>query len=52
MAFWAVVTLVYLLPRFLPGDPLQSLDDPGSGTCILDAHTRVRVAASMIFMSP
>lgn len=45
VTLWAVVTLVFLLPRLLPGDPLQSLDDPGSGTFVYDAQTRERVAA-------
>lgn len=45
VTLWAVVTLVFLLPRLLPGDPLQNLDDPGSGTFVYDAHTRARVGA-------
>lgn len=45
VTLWAVVTLVFLLPRLLPGDPLQTLDDPGSGTFVYDAQTRDRVSA-------
>ena len=45
VTLWAVVTLVFLLPRLLPGDPLQGLDDPGSGTFVYDAQTRARVGA-------
>ncbi|OGO54022.1 MAG: hypothetical protein A2V85_12315 [Chloroflexi bacterium RBG_16_72_14] len=42
---WAVVTLVFLLPRLMPGDPLSALDDPDSGTFIYDDHARAKVAA-------
>lgn len=45
VTLWAVVTLVFLLPRLLPGDPLQGLDDPDSGAFVYDAQTRARVAA-------
>ncbi len=45
ITLWAVVTLVFLLPRAIPGDPLQSLDDPDSGAFLEDAQTRERVAA-------
>jgi peptide/nickel transport system permease protein len=41
---WAVVTVVFLLPRALPGDPLQALDDPTSGTFINDPLARAKVA--------
>jgi peptide/nickel transport system permease protein len=42
---WAVVTLVFLLPRLMPGDPLQGLDNPDSGTFVYDPQTRAMVAA-------
>lgn len=42
---WAVITLVFLLPRLLPGDPLSQLDDPGSGSFVYDEAARDRVAA-------
>ncbi len=45
VTLWAVVTLVFLLPRLLPGDPLQSLDDPASGTFVSDEQARERLAA-------
>lgn len=45
ITMWAVVTLVFMLPRMLPGDPLRSLDDPSSGTFIDDAQTRAKVLA-------
>jgi ABC-type dipeptide/oligopeptide/nickel transport systems, permease components len=42
---WAVATFVFLLPRLMPGDPLQSLDNPDSGTFVYDPQTRAKVAA-------
>jgi peptide/nickel transport system permease protein len=45
VTLWAVVTLVFLLPRLLPGDPLRQLDDPGSGSFVYDEAARERVAA-------
>lgn len=42
---WAVVTLVFFLPRLLPGDPLRQLDDPDSGVFVHDENIRERVAA-------
>lgn len=45
ITLWAVVTLVFVLPRAIPGDPLQSLDDPDSGAFVEDTQTRERVAA-------
>jgi peptide/nickel transport system permease protein len=42
---WAVVTVVFVLPRALPGDPLQALEDPASGTFINDPLARAKVAA-------
>jgi peptide/nickel transport system permease protein len=45
LTMWAVVTLVFLLPRLMPGDPLQGLDNPDSGTFVYDPQTRAKVAA-------
>lgn len=45
VTLWMVVTVVFLLPRMLPGDPLQNLDDPDGGSFIYDAEARARVAA-------
>ena len=45
VTLWAVVTLVFFLPRLLPGDPLRQLDDPDSGSFVYDAAARDRVAA-------
>jgi peptide/nickel transport system permease protein len=44
LTLWAVVTLVFVLPRLLPGDPLRQLDDPGSGSFVYDAAVRDRLA--------
>lgn len=45
VTLWALVTLVFLLPRLLPGDPLRQLDDPDSGSFVYDDSVRDRVAA-------
>jgi peptide/nickel transport system permease protein len=45
ITLWAVVTLVFLLPRLLPGDPLGSLEDPASGQFVYDPHIRAQLAA-------
>ncbi|HVE47812.1 MAG TPA: ABC transporter permease [Acidimicrobiales bacterium] len=45
LTLWALVTLVFFLPRFMPGDPLRQLDDPDSGTFLHDPAERDRVAA-------
>ena len=45
VTLWAVVTLVFLLPRLLPGDPLRQLDDPDSTSFVYDASSREKVAA-------
>ncbi|MCA1553702.1 MAG: ABC transporter permease, partial [Chloroflexi bacterium] len=41
---WVVLTLNFLLPRLLPGDPLLSLVDPSDAT-LYDAQTRQQLAA-------
>jgi peptide/nickel transport system permease protein len=45
LTMWAVVTLVFLLPRMMPGDPLSALNDPDSDTYVYDEQSRARVAA-------
>lgn len=45
LTLWAVVTLVFFLPRLLPGDPLRQLDDPDSSSFVYDDVVRDRVAA-------
>lgn len=41
----ALVTVIFLLPRAMPGDPLAVLIDPDSGTTFMDEETRWRVEA-------
>lgn len=45
VTLWAVVTVVFVLPRMIPGDPLQALDQPDSGAYVYDAAVRAKVAA-------
>ncbi|MDQ6726213.1 MAG: ABC transporter permease [Actinomycetota bacterium] len=45
VTLWAVVTVIFLLPRLLPGDPLQRLDQPDSSTFVYDPVIRAKVAA-------
>lgn len=45
ITLWAVVTVVFLLPRLMPGDPLQALDQPDSGTFVYDPVIRAKVAS-------
>ncbi|NDJ87131.1 MAG: ABC transporter permease [Chloroflexi bacterium] len=45
MTLWAVLTLNFLLPRMLPGDPLQALLDPQSSTYVFDPATRAALEA-------
>ncbi len=45
VTLWAVVTVVFVLPRLIPGDPLQALDQPDSGTYVYDPVVRAKVAA-------
>lgn len=41
----AAITLIFLLPRLMPGDPLSALEDPDAGLFIRDPETRARVLA-------
>lgn len=52
VTLWAVVTVVFLLPRLLPGDPLNSLNDPNSGNFIYDPTLRAKLAAYYGFNRP
>lgn len=45
ITLWAVITLVFLLPRLLPGDPLGSLEDASSGQFVYDPELRAKLAA-------
>lgn len=40
-----VVTIVFALPRAMPGDPLGALQDPASGVFVDDAQTRANLRA-------
>lgn len=42
---WLVLTVNFLLPRAMPGDPLDALQDPASGSFLSDTATRGRVLA-------
>ncbi len=39
----AIVTMVFLLPRAMPGDPLSALEDPDTGYFITDPEVRQQV---------
>lgn len=43
VALLALVTLVFLLPRAMPGDPLAVLSDPDSGAFLVDDAARQRL---------
>ncbi len=43
VTFGVVITLVFVLPHLLPGDPLASLGDPSSGSYLFDATIREKV---------
>ena len=45
IAAWMAVTLVFLLPRLLPGDPIQQLQDQNSGIYVQDPAVRQQLAA-------
>jgi peptide/nickel transport system permease protein len=43
LTLFAVVTVVFLLPRAMPGDPLAALEDPTSGYYLTDPELRERI---------
>lgn len=43
LTLWAIVTLNFLLPRLMPGDPLDALQDPATGSFLIDDTVRARV---------
>lgn len=45
VTLWAVATLVFFLPRLLPGDPLRAMDDAESSSYVYDDQARAKVAA-------
>ena len=45
LTLWVVLTLNFLLPRLLPGDPLSALLDPESSDYVYDAKVRAALEA-------
>jgi peptide/nickel transport system permease protein len=45
VTLWAVVTLVFVLPRAMPGDPITALADPFDALFVSDEATRARLMA-------
>ena len=45
ITLWVVLTLNFLLPRLLPGDPLSALLDPESSDYVFDAEVRASLEA-------
>jgi peptide/nickel transport system permease protein len=45
VTLWVVLTLNFLLPRLLPGDPLSALLDPESSDYVFDAEVRAALKA-------
>lgn len=45
LTVWFLVTLNFLLPRAIPGDPISALQDPSSPTYVTDDRTRSDLAA-------
>ncbi|HWB70904.1 MAG TPA: hypothetical protein VG452_01700, partial [Egibacteraceae bacterium] len=41
----ALATVIFVLPRAMPGDPLSALADPSSGLFFTDEDARARVLA-------
>ena len=45
LTLWVILTLNFLLPRLLPGDPLAALLDPSSSDYVYDPQVRAALAA-------
>ncbi len=45
VTLWAVLTLNFLLPRLMPGDPLAALLDPSSSDYVFDPEVRAALAS-------
>jgi peptide/nickel transport system permease protein len=43
--FWVVLTLNFLIPRLMPGDPILALLDPNSANFVYDEAARQQLAA-------
>jgi peptide/nickel transport system permease protein len=42
---WVIVTLIFALPRLMPGDPLRALEDPDNALFLSDPTVRARIEA-------
>lgn len=45
ISLWAILTLNFLLPRWLPGDPLAALLDPQNSNYVFNSQVRARLEA-------
>lgn len=45
VTLWVIVTLVFALPRAMPGDPLRALEDPDNALYLSDPDVRARLEA-------
>lgn len=45
ISLWAILTLNFLLPRWLPGDPLAALLDPQNSNYVFNSQVRERLEA-------
>lgn len=45
LTLWAILTLNFILPRLLPGDPLSALLDPASSEYVFDGEVRASLEA-------
>lgn len=45
ISLWLILTVNFLLPRWLPGDPLSGLIDPSSSAYVFDDDTRSELEA-------
>lgn len=45
LTMWAILTINFILPRLLPGDPLSSLVDPESSEYVFDGEVRAALEA-------
>jgi peptide/nickel transport system permease protein len=42
---WVITTLIFCLPRLMPGDPLRALEDPDNALFLTDPELRARIEA-------
>lgn len=43
LTLWVIVTLIFLLPRTMPGDPLAALEDPDNALYLTDPEIRAKI---------